>query len=119
MYNEIEDVFNGEFKADNMGEARVLLKKFFKLDKATIEATIEEYGMVTTRAGGVAERFYAFCEEERRNPEVALGWLKAEAEESGSANILRNEKHYLKIAAAIERMWIKNEALAEELLESA
>lgn len=82
------------------------------LDAAKAEGLIED----KPRAGGVADRFYDYLVEDHRTQENALGWLKAEAEESGSANILRNEKHYLKIAATVEKMWMKVEeagAIAE------
>lgn len=100
MYDTIESVFTGEFKADNLGEARMILKKFFKMDKEAIEATIEDYGLKSNRSKGFRDGFYAFLKDGTRTEVEVMDFIENGPETS--PNVVKDKGFHLAVWKLVE-----------------
>jgi hypothetical protein len=78
-----------------------------KIAEAAIKAAKEKGDLPeNARAGGFAAGFYDFLSDAHQTDGAILEYLMA----AEGTNVMRNEKHYLKIAAVVNAMWNKVES---------
>jgi len=78
-----------------------------KVAEAAIKAAKDEGQLPeNARAGGFAAGFYDFLADEHQSDTAIMEYLMA----AEGTNVMRNEKHYLKIAALVNAMWDKVES---------